>query len=148
MTSKRQQAAELEAFLERARRNEVSAPRKHHLVPASYLDRWAEDGRVRVTQVEDGTSYETSPGKAARITDFYRLEAEGLDPEQLPPLLFETLLSEVEAWAKTIIDQLVTQPRTLDPDLVAKSAWFLAFQFTRGERVGARAWPGLTSLYR
>lgn len=102
------------------------------MVPGFYLRRWAEGDRIRVTEVEEGTSYETSPSKAARITDFYRLEADGLDSDEIPPLLFETLLSEVEAWGKAVMDELVTQPRTLDPDHMAKFAWFLGFQFTRG----------------
>lgn len=36
------------ALYEAARKNEESAPRKHHLVPASYLARWATDNRLRM----------------------------------------------------------------------------------------------------
>lgn len=132
MKTKRQKQAEFQAIMDRARRNEGSAPRKHHVVPASYVRRWAEQDRVRVIEVEEGTSYETSPSKAARITDFYRLEADGLDPDEIPPLLMETALSEIEGWGKEVIDKLINQPRTLDPQQVANFAWFLAFQFTRG----------------
>jgi hypothetical protein len=85
-----------------------------------------------VTEVEHGTSYETSPEKAARITDFYRLEAEGFDPDQIPPLLMETALSEIEGWGRAVIDELIAQPESLDPPQVANFAWFLGFQFTRG----------------
>jgi hypothetical protein len=130
--TKRQQLAEFQAILDRARRNEASAPRKHHVVPASYLRRWAEENRVRVTEVDTGTSYETSPLKAARITDFYRIEAEGLDPDEIPPLLIETALAEIEGWGRGIIDELISQPESLDPRQIANFAWFLAFQFTRG----------------
>lgn len=133
--SKGRQRAEFKAFRERARRNEGSAPRKHHLVPAFYLRRWAEKDRIRVTEVERGTSYETSPAKAARITDFYRLEAEGLDPAEVPPLLFETALGEVETWGREAIEELVTQPDTMDPGLMSRFAWFLGFQFTRGRAI-------------
>jgi hypothetical protein len=132
MRTTKRQRAELQAMLERARRNEASAPRKHHLVPGSYLKRWAENGRICVTEIDAGTSYETSPTKAARVTDFYRLEAEGLDPQKLPPLLFETALSEVESWGSHVVEALITQPSSLEPDLMAKFAWFLGFQLTRG----------------
>ena len=40
------------AMFERARRNENSAPRKHHVVPASYLARWQRDGQIRVTETD------------------------------------------------------------------------------------------------
>jgi hypothetical protein len=141
---------ESRALLEHARRNEASAPRKHHLVPASYLRRWADAGAIRVPDVETRHSYPTSPEKAARITDFYRLEADELDPQQMPPLLFESLLSEVEGWAKAIIDELLTQPEELSPDDAAKFAWFMGFQFTRGSahRAGIRWVSGLTSSIR
>ena len=37
-------------MFERARNSKKgSSPRKHHLVPASYLERWAPSGQVRVT---------------------------------------------------------------------------------------------------
>ncbi|MEX2440401.1 MAG: DUF4238 domain-containing protein [Actinomycetota bacterium] len=123
---------QLEAFLLRARLNEGSAPRKHHTVPSSYIARWAVKGRVRLTNVESGETHVTTPAKACRISDFYRLEAEHLDPDQVPPLLMETLYSEVESWARKIIDSLVGDAPQLPPGDLASFAWFLAFQFTRG----------------
>lgn len=124
--------AEFMKLLDRARRNEASAPRKHHVVPASYLARWAEDDRIRVTDVSVPTTYVTAPSKAARVTDFYRLEAEELAPEEVPPLLFETILSDMERWGKAAIDDLLDEPHFQDPELAARFAYFLGFQFTRG----------------
>jgi hypothetical protein len=119
-------------MLERAKRNEASAPRKQHVVPGSYLARWAEGDLLQVTDINSHTAYITSPKKAARITDFYRVEAEELDPQEFPPLLFETLLSDVEDWGKRAIDDLLDGGGELDPAVAAKFAWFLGMQFTRG----------------
>ena len=58
------------ALFESARNSEKSAPRKHHLVPASYLRRWAVHDQIRVTETDSRHSYTPSPEKAARETDF------------------------------------------------------------------------------
>ncbi|MEV4536260.1 DUF4238 domain-containing protein [Asanoa sp. NPDC049518] len=103
------------------------------MVPSSYLSRWAEGGTVRVTRVDDQHSYTTSPGKAARETDYYRLESPDLDPAAVPPLLMEVMLGEVEGSAKATIDHmLATGSARLDPEQAAELAWFLGFQATRG----------------
>jgi hypothetical protein len=82
-------------LFEQARKIEAAhGGRKQHLVPASYLRRWAEDGRVRVTEVETRHSYVAKPEKVGLETDFYRLEADGIDPDEVPPLAMEVLLSE------------------------------------------------------
>lgn len=109
-----------------------SAPRKHHLVPASYLERWAEGGQIRVTDIDAGNDYKTSPGRAARETDFYLADAEELDPDDLPPLLFEVLLGHIEGWGRSTIDELLKAPVELEPGRVTEFAWYLAMQFTRG----------------
>lgn len=125
---------ELKRLLERAR-NPGSVPRKQHLVPGSYLDRWAVNGQIRVTEVDTGTTYCVSPKKAARKTDYYNLSAPGINPEELPPLLFEVVLSEVESWGKQAIDALLhARPRDIDPELMAQFAFYLALQMTRGDR--------------
>ena len=49
------------AMFERARNNEKSAPRKHHVIPASYLARWERDGRIRVTETDSKRTYTPSP---------------------------------------------------------------------------------------
>jgi hypothetical protein len=40
----------------------------------------------------------TTPRKAATETDYYRIESPDLDPEEIPPLLFEVTFSRVEKW--------------------------------------------------
>jgi len=135
------------ALFEAARRNEKSAPRKHHLIPASYLRRWAVDDLIRVTETDSHKTYLTSPEKAARETDFYRITADDLDPEEMPPLLFETMLSQVEGDAKRCIDLLLAGgPRALDMKDSIAFATFLAFQVTRGRAFRARLLDGMNRV--
>ncbi|ACZ83729.1 hypothetical protein Aros01_01607 [Streptosporangium roseum] len=142
---------EFRLLLEQARRNAAgSPPRKHHLIPASYLHRWAEDSKVRVTVVDEHRSYLSSPEKAARETDFYRIEHPGVDADQVPPLLFETMLSRIEGNAKTVIDELISHRdvRALDPEHLALFAWHLALSITRGKAFRAEQREMLTDTYR
>ena len=127
-------------LVEQARRlaDSESAPRKHHLVPRSYLKRWAEDEKIRVTDVEKGTDYKTSPAKAARETDYYSLAAEGLDPDELPPLLFEVLLDQIERWGVEGIEHLLEMPLRPDPQVTARFTWFLGMTMTRGNSMRHR----------
>jgi Protein of unknown function (DUF4238) len=121
------------ALLESARKNEKSAPRKHHLIPASYLARWASDGHIRVTDTGSRHTYRPSPEGAARGTAFYSLASDDLDRHEIPALLFETILSQVEGAAKTIIDLLLDRgPTALTVEDVLGFGQFLAFQVTRG----------------
>jgi Protein of unknown function (DUF4238) len=126
--------ADVQKIFDEARNLTVSVPRKHHLVAASYLRRWEENGRIRVTEIDEGRDYVTSPGRAARETDFYRVESEDLDPATIPPLLFELLLGRIEEWGKQAIDHLlsVSPWGEFDPQVAAQFAWYLAMQFARG----------------
>ena len=127
------------AMFERARNNEKAAPRKHHVIPASYLARWERDGRIRVTETDSKRTYTTSPEKAARETDFYSLASEDLDSHKIPPLLMETILSQIEGSAKPIIDLLLDSgPAALSPLGALGFAQFLAFQVTRGRAFRAQ----------
>jgi hypothetical protein len=123
---------DVQKVFDEARNLTNSVPRKHHIVPASYLRRWEENGKIRVTEVETGRDFVTSPGRAARETDFYKVESEDLDPAEMPPLLFELVLGHIEGWGKEAIDHLLSPSCVLDPEMAAKFAWFLAMQFTRG----------------
>lgn len=117
---------------ERARKIEANrGGRKQHIVPASYLRRWAEDDRVRVTEVATRHSYCAKPDKVGLETDFYRLEADGLDPDEVPPLALEVLLSEIEGQAKLGLDELLAEGQP-DPEHGVYLAWFIALQTTRG----------------
>ena len=68
------------------------------------------------------------------MTDYYRLEHPDVDPGAVPPLLFETMLSNVEANAKVVIDELLEHrdPAQVDPERMALFAWHLALTYTRG----------------
>lgn len=79
-------------------------PRRHHLVPRFYLERWAVDGRVRVVDlVRDRRAYETSPAQATIETDFYRLDEPG---DGRSPVYWEAWLSEVEGKAAAAISDI------------------------------------------
>ncbi|HWJ62809.1 MAG TPA: DUF4238 domain-containing protein [Acidimicrobiales bacterium] len=128
-------------LFEAARRNVDSAPRKHHLVPRMHLDNWAVDDKLRVVDLDAGSSWLSNPAKAARRTDYYRLEHDDLPPEDVPPLLFETILGKVEADAVPGLARLREDAPTGDlvqtkyhPDLIMPVVDFLAFQAVRGER--------------
>lgn len=141
----------LEQLVDEARRNEGGTPpRKHHLVPASYLRRWAESDQIRVTVIDESHSFRTAPAKAARETDFYRLEHPDVDPNELPPLLFETMLSKVEGNAKTVIDGLIAHGRLdrIAPEQAALFAWHVALTLTRGKAFRAEQEEMLTDFYR
>lgn len=131
------ESPELLALLESARRSDgPSAPKQHHLVPASYLRRWAENKSIQVTDLDDDCrTFLSSPKNIAKEKDYYRVEAEEVDPEIVPPLLYETMLSGIENWGKQAIDELlVHQPWEIDnPELMAYFVAYLAFQYTRGQ---------------
>jgi hypothetical protein len=116
------------------------APRKHHVVPASYLERWSVEGQIRATDISVGKSFLIAPRKAARETDFYRVESEDLDRELVPPLLFEKILSEVEGAAVPAFDAAISMIPTRFSRLAAVNlASFIAFQLARGHRSRSRS---------
>lgn len=119
-------------LLDEARKN--TQPRKHHIVPRSYLERWSVDGTVRVHLLDDGSSFITKPGKTARETDYYSAESEDLDPEVVSPMIFETILSRVEGPAVAVIDELLALPDRISPDARYVLSSFMAFQNARGHR--------------
>jgi hypothetical protein len=76
-------------------------PRRHHLVPRFYLERWAVNERVRVVDlIRSRNAYELSPAQAAVETDFYRLDEPDGDTS---PVHWEVWLSEVEEKAAATI---------------------------------------------
>lgn len=123
-------------LLAAARANEEggSRPRKHHLVPRSYLKRWEDGQQLRVTEVDSRKSFLTSAAKAARETDYYRIEHEDIDPAEVPPLLAETLYSRIEEGASdAITDILESGDRYPQPKAGADLARFMGMQLTRGQ---------------
>lgn len=127
MTNTLAQDRALQAILERARRSKA---KNQHLVPRFYLNQWADErGLVRVTDKEVGVDYLKKPAKVARITDFYTLENDKLDPSVVPPLLAETLFAEVESQTAPIIRRLSSEGEVrLTPTEVVSITLFLALQ--------------------
>jgi hypothetical protein len=107
-------------------------PRRHHLLPRFYLQRWAVEDRVRVIDLErDRNAYETAPERAAIETDFYRL----LDSKGMSPVYWEAWLSQVEGHAVSAFEVLDTdRPGDLDEEQHQWLALFLAVQMTRGRK--------------
>ena len=125
---------EVTRIFEKARKSQSGTPpRKQHVVPAFYLRHWADDGKLRVTDIDRRHSYVTTSEKAARETDFYSLADEQLDEADVPPLLMETILSEVEGAAADVTERLIADGiDALTDDHRLHFATFLAFQSGRG----------------
>ncbi|MEE3751886.1 DUF4238 domain-containing protein [Mycobacterium intracellulare] len=144
--------AALRELLEEARRSgeSASAQKRHHLVPAFYLKQWADDGKLRVTHVDGKRSWVTTPRKAATETDYYRLESPELDPEEVPPLLFEVTLSRVERWGADFIDAAIVDPIQVlsnDEQRVLFSI-FMAFQYVRGRNFRAFSHASMNDYFK
>ncbi len=136
--------------MERARKAErASTPRKHHIVPESYLRRWAENGQIRVTEIDGCRTYLTSSKRAAKITDYYRVESDDIDPELVPPLLFEVFFSDVERAGKESIDVLLgLSGATLDADSRSSLARYIALQCTRGQSYRSQSRKLANDIFR
>ena len=107
-------------------------PRRHHLLPRFYLQRWAVEDRVRVIDLErNRNAYEPAPEQAAIETDFYRLP----DADGVSPVYWEAWLSQVEGHAASAFQVLDTdRPGDLDEEQHQWLALFLATQMTRGRK--------------
>ncbi len=124
-------------YFDEARAMEASGqvPRKHHLVPRFYLEAWARDGHLRATRLDAGESFTTSPEKAARETDYYRIASQDIDENEIPPNLIEHLLGKVEGEAAKVITRLRVEPApNLSQNERFALAVFIGVQFTRGRR--------------
>ncbi len=133
--ARREHPPEVERLFDEARTTaRGTPPRKHHLVPASYLRRWEERGRLRVTEIDGRKSYLTAAAQAARETDFYNLAQDQIDPDDIPPLLMETMLGRLEDPAKLVIDELIDhgRPERVEPRRMLEFVWYLSMQIVRG----------------
>jgi hypothetical protein len=69
----------------------MSEPRKHHLIPAFYLAGFTESGNqggvLHAFRYATAKRYVTTPRKACRETDFYRVEEPGFDPNYVEKLM-------------------------------------------------------------
>ncbi|OBI60250.1 hypothetical protein A5666_16140 [Mycolicibacterium fortuitum] len=108
-------------------------PRKHHLVPRFYLQRWTMDGNLRATDLDSKKTFITTAENAARRTDFYRFE-DGTY-KWGSPVWFEVFLSVLEGRVAGLTNSLAdgtTELHDLSIDELVEFVWFLAFQLTRG----------------
>jgi len=124
-------------------------PRKHHVVPRFYLDRWAEDGRVCVTDLDAHKSHETDPKNALIENDFYRVPA-GTALGSDSPVVWEAWLSKVEGNAASVFDKLDRDGFVaLDDEDLSRLAFFVAVQTTRSRwhRFQGR-WMASVGIYR
>ena len=143
--------AALSGLIDEARRNgeSRSAARKHHLVPEFYLKHWADDGKIRVTNVDEGKSWVTTPNKAAFETDYYRIDSPEIDPQEVPPLLFETALSKIEQWGAEYIKALIVDPNTkIDDEQRVLFSLYMAMQYVRGRHFRAVARASATDYFK
>jgi Protein of unknown function (DUF4238) len=113
------------------------APTYHHLVPQSYIRRWAPDrkGSIRSVRIADGRWKLVGPRKVGGIDDFYRLDADDIDDCRTPPLVIEVLLGELDKLASAWIDQLLAvEPGPITDDgLKCDMALVVGAQMMRGE---------------
>jgi hypothetical protein len=121
---------------ESARSLEANAPRKHHVVPGSYLRRWEHDGGLWVSDRVASKTYRGRANKIARETDFYRLDSDQVDGHKVPPLVAEFLLSQIEGAAVGAIDALVDADGIVDDSNLDRfnATNFIAMQALRGRR--------------
>ena len=75
-------------------------PRRHHLVPKFYLERWANGNRIRVTDLDGNKSFPVAPINALIETDYYRVPAGSFQGGS--PVVWETWLSTIEGHAKSV----------------------------------------------
>lgn len=118
-------------------------------MPRFYLQRWEVGGRLRVSEVDSGGAWEQSAAKAARETDFYSVAHESINSDEVPPLLFETVLGELEAIAAQGVGILIARgPEALTVEQRFQFALFLAFQITRGRTFRAEVHASLNERQR
>lgn len=116
-------------------------PKGHHLVPRFYLERWAVNDRIRVTDmVNDRRTFELSPSKAARVNDFYRLEDHEAGDQS--PVVYEAWLSEIEGKAAGVIAQILEDGiNSMSAQQHSNLCHFVGMQITRthAARIGRRS---------
>jgi hypothetical protein len=90
---------------------------------------------VEWVEIDTGKGHTQSPSKVARSRDYYRLPVEELGNEDVPEMLFETLLSEIESDGKVAIDALLAEGSLPSPRRERlQLSMLMATQYVRGER--------------
>lgn len=111
----------------------VSEPRRHHLVPVFYLKGFTRRNRgtdkLRVFDYSTGKRYVTSPNKACRETDFFRINDGDADPQSM-----EKTLAGHEAAIARFIQQVAADRRVTDPRQVGEMLSLAAVLAARSRR--------------
>jgi hypothetical protein len=91
-----------------------------------------------------------SPKNAALETDFYRVVSPDLDPQEVPPLLFETALSKFEQWGADFINAAIDDPDApgRDDEMRFRFSLFMAMQYLRGRHFRAVAQASMTDFLK
>lgn len=105
--------------------------RSCQLVSAGYVHRWAEAGRLRVTDVQARRTFDSTSGDVGLGTDCYRLYAEGLDHHELVPLPLHVLTAETEGRAQGGLTDLV-EVGWSSAEHLERVAFYLALRMTQG----------------
>ena len=129
--SHQQQANDLaEKLMEVWSRPSPNEPRKQHLVPKSYLKRWAgSDKKLAWIDRSTGELEFRSAKRATRKNDFYTV----IDLEGKESFSIEKMLAWVEDRAAPAIDAVLAEPEAVDDvETRERIAVFLGFQTVRG----------------
>ena len=104
----------------------VTSPKRHHVVPRFYLDRFARDGYLWVYDRERDEYRHQAPVNTAVYRHYYTFtDASGQRSTEV-----ESMLARVEAGTKPILDNLDAH-QLPSPEERALLASFAAFQLTR-----------------
>lgn len=118
---------------ERPERTGGNNPKRHHVVPRFYLERFAIKGQVELIKRDDPTrSFPISIEKALAENYFYSVDTD----DGREPLGEEFLSEHVDDPGSDAIRHLFEMGRSLiAPGWREKLSHYLAFQFVRGHRV-------------
>lgn len=124
-------------------------PRRHHVVPRFYLERWAQERRVKVTELDARASHTVDPKNALVETDFYRIPAGGAEGSN-SPVVWEAWLSKIEGNAKTVFDKMdAVGFAELAPTELGHIAVFVGVQATRSRAYRYQArWMSTVALHQ
>ena len=105
-------------------------PRRHHYVPRCWLAGFTEvgdkDGKLWVTDLRRRKQWQTSPGSAGFIKDFYRLSDERIDPT-----FAEKALSQIEGEIAPILRRIDQELREPGVEEFEALLYFIATQWPR-----------------
>lgn len=109
----------------------MSEPKRHHLLPAFYLARFADaKGHISVHSRATGKTFVTSVSNACVEAGFYTLPS----AEQKEAGVVESTLSRVEGTAARVVKQITLGDFPLGDEDRSGFAVFMGLQMTRGRR--------------